>query len=329
MADVKIADILQSTLWTQDFINEDPILKNILESGILIDSAELKGVVNSIQAGSRFELPYIDEPQYAEPLVMDDSDTEISSNKVSWSNMFAVLGLYATSWGYKHITQVINRDSDPAKVLRNIIANYWAKDLQNRIINSLVGISNKAGSDLTLDVSDDTADGDSVVLNADIIIDGVNKQGDNQDKFGFMYLHSKVYSDLKKQGLIETIQPQEVGAKPIQVYGNYKVIVNDLMPVVEGTNKKKYTTIIAQSGVFAYAQKELEKPFAIDTNEKAGRGAGKTDFISRNGFVLHPIGFSWTKSTGLSPTLAQLASDANWGVKFQPKQQRFVKIVTN
>jgi len=330
MAKVKIEDIFQAELWTNDILNESPELKNILDSGLFRTNADLQNVVNSTNAGSRFELPYIDEPDYVEPEGMDDSDDEITTDKISWSNQFAVLGMYARAFGYMNIVEQINRDKDPAKVLRDILGNYWARDLQNRIITSISGIANKAGDALTLDVADDSSDGDDVLLDSNIIIDGVNLQGDNQDKFGFMFIHSKVYSDLKKQQLIEFIQPAEVGAKPIPYYGGYRVIVNDKMPVIDGDNKKKYTTLIAQMGIFAYADKTLTDMPLLEVyrDPLKGKGAGATTLISRRGFVLHPVGWSWLKS-GMNPTLSDLGNKDNWSMKFKAKQQKFVRIITN
>ena len=332
MAKIQIADIFQAELWTNELINEAPVLKNILNSGIIRTNAELQNVVNSMNAGSRFELPYIDEPDYTEPNVMDDSDTDIPTEKVNWDNQFAVLGLYSKAYAYANIVNQIAREKDPAKVLRNILGNYWGRDLQQRMVAALVGIAEKAGSDLTLDVADDSDDDTkSVYIGAGVIIDGASLLGDMQDKFGFMFVHSKVYADLKKQNLIETIQPTEVGAEPIQMYGNYKVIVNDLLPVIQGDNKKKYTTILAQNGIFAYSDKNLGGDMPVleaYRDPLKGKGAGNTIIISRKGFVLHPVGWSYTKS-GMSPTLADLKNKNNWGMKFKVKQQKFVRIITN
>jgi len=328
---IKLDDIFQAELWSNDLFNEAPELKNILDSGILINSDAISSLINNMDAGSRFELPYVDEPDYIEPEYMNDSDTEVTPRKISWANQFAVLTLASTTFGYANIVNQLKRDSDPALMLRNIIGNYWGRDLQARIIASIKGIAKKAGDELTLDVADDSTDQPDVLLTPEVIIDGVSKQGDYQDKFSFMFVHSKVYADLKKQDLIETIQPAEVGAKPIQMYGNYRVIVNDLMPTEDGINKRKYTTIIAQNGLFAYGEKELgsDMPiFEVDRNPRAGKGAGRTLFISRKGFCLHPIGFSWTKS-GFNPKLVDLANDTYWSMKFKPKQQKFVRIITN
>jgi len=323
MPKIKLQDLFQATLWTNDILNEAPELKNILNSPLIITSPDLQSTVNAAKAGSRFEMPYIDEPDYTEPEAMDDSDDEITTNKLAWSNMFAVLGLYSKAYKYSHLAALLARDSDPAKVIRDVIGNYWARDLQRRMINILVGISKKAGTDLTLEVND--------TIGASVIIDGVSLLGDHQDKFEEMFVHSKIYADLKKQNLIEVIQPSEEGAKPIEMYGNYKVTVNDLMPVdTDKDGNKRYTSIIAQRGIFAFAQKELggDMPLIeLHRNPLSGKGSGDTTVISRQGFVLHPVGWSWRKS-GMSPTLADLAKDTNWEKKFQTKQQRFVKIVT-
>ena len=331
MSKIQIEDIFQAELWTSDMINEAPVLKNILNSGIMRTNTELQNVVNSMNAGSKFELPYVDEPDYTEPNGMDDSDDDIPTEKVSWDNQFAVLGLYSKAYAYANIVNQIAREKDPAKVLRNILGNYWGRDLQRRMVSTLSGIAEKAGADLTLDVADDSTDKPDVILNGSIVIDGVSLLGDMQDKFGFMFVHSKVYADLKKQNLIETIQPTEVGAEPIQMYGNYRVFVNDLLPVIQGENKKKYTTIIAQSGIFAYADKNLGGDMPVleaYRDPLKGKGAGNTILISRKGFVLHPVGWSYTKG-GMSPTLADLKNKANWTMKFKPKQQKFVRIITN
>lgn len=331
MPKVKIEDIFQAELWTDSVINEAPELKNILNSGILRTGSELESVVNAAAAGSRFELPYVDEPDYTEPNAMDDSDNEIPTEKVAWANQFAILGLYSKGYKHANIVNQIKRDNDPAMVLRDIIGNFWGRDLQRRIVAALTGIAQKAGDALTLDVADDTADGAEKILDASVMIDGASLLGDHQDKFGFLFVHSKVYADLKKQNLIETVVPSEAGAEPIQMYGNWRVIVNDMMPVVEGENKKKYTSIVAQTGIFAYAQKNLGDDMPIlevARNPLKGLGAGDTTLISRRGFVLHPVGWSYGKST-MSPTLADLKNPTNWAMKFKPKQQKFVRIVTN
>jgi len=330
MAKIKLSDILSAELWSNDDFIEAPELKNVLGSGLLVQDSKLQKLVNASEAGSRFELPYIDEPDYTEPESMDDSDDELTTKKFAWASMMATVGMYSNSYGFTHISEVLNRGTDPALVIRDIIGNYWGRDLQNRIIAGVTGLSKKAGADLTLDVADDSTDGADVTLDSAIVIDGTALLGDMQDKFSHIFMHSKVYSDLKKNNLINIVQQSEK-VKPIEFYGQYVVIVNDLMPVEEGENKKKYTTLIAQRGLFAYADKQLNgdmPALEVYRNPLSGKGAGDSKVITRKGFTLHPIGWSYTKAD-MNPTLTDLRNKDNWSKKFKTKQQKFVAIITN
>ena len=333
MPQLKISDILTAEIWTPAMFNEAPVLKNVLESGLLVvGSNELSTLVNANGAGKRFEMPYIDEPDYTEPEYMDDSEDELTVNKFSGDSAYAVVTMAQKSWGYANIIRDLERaGSNSLEVFTNIIGNYWGYDLQNRTIAIAKGIALKAGDALTLDVADDSTDQPDVLIDPAVVVDAIGKQGDNQDKFGFMFVHSKVYGDLKKQNLIDTIIPSDKTATPIQMYGNYRLIVNDLMPVLQGTNKKKYITLISQSGLLAYADKTMSDDMPIfekDRNARVGKGGGKTALITRRGFAVHPIGWSYTKEA-MNPTLADLGAKTSWTMKYKAKQQKFVAIVTN
>jgi len=332
MARVQLEDIFQAELWTSDMFLEAPLLKNILTSGLLVESQEIKSIVNAVSAGSRFEMPYVEEPNFTEPTAMDESDNYAPTTKISWANQFAIISMVNKNYEYNHLANTLNRDSDPAKVFRDeVIGRFWATDMQNRIIHTVRGLIAKAGAELVLDVADDSTDGADVTLSPSIIIDGVAKQGDNQDKFGFMFMHSKVYADLKKQKLIDTVLPNDNSLQKFEMYGGYRIIVNDAMPVEQGENKKKYTTLIAQNGLIAYADKDLGKEMPVVElvrNALIGNGSGRTTIATRRGLCLHPIGWSYNKSVA-SPTYADLSNSANWTMKFKPKQQKFVAIITN
>ena len=60
-------------------------------------------------------------------------------------------------------------------------------------------------------------------------------------------------------------------------------------------------------------------------------GAGQKTILTRRGLVLHPIGWSFDKSTlsGQSPTLAELANGNAWDRKFRQKNSKFVFAITN
>ena len=337
MAYTKLADVLVRELWTNDFIDESPELQNILNSGLLTKDGRLDSVVNAVDAGNTFELPFIADPDYSEPAIMDDSTNEITPGSVEWANQFAMLGLYAKAWSEATLIKALSTDDPVAFIRDNYIAKYWAMDLQRRTVKTVQGVSadnlSNDNSDLTNDVADDSSGGADVLLDADILIDTKGLVGDKQDEFEHLFVHSKVYNDLQKKNLIQTVIPSE-GMKPIRMYGDYRIFVNDLLPVIQGTNKKQYVSVIVQRGAFAYSEKNLPSDMpAIDyaENKLAGNGAGQRTIITRRGLVLHPIGWSFDKSAvaGQSPTLAELANGNAWDRKFRQKNSKFVFVITN
>lgn len=339
MAYTKLSDVIVRDLWTNDFIDASPVLQNILGSGLLAKEKKLDDVVNSTDAGQSFELPFIAEPTYSEPSIIDDSTNDIVPDSVGWATMYAMLGLYAKSWKESNIVHALS-EKNPVQFIRdNYVAKYWAIDLLHRTMKTVSGIAadNIANdnADLVLDVADDGTDGTATDVTLDMghTIDAVGKVGDKQDDFEFVFMHSKVYGDLKKADLIQTVMPSD-GGLPIEYYGKYRVFVNDLLPVAQGTNKKLYTTVIAKRGALAYSTKDLPEEMpavALVREELSGNGGGSSQFVTRRGLVVHPIGWSFDKSTvtGVSPTLAELENALAWDRKFQQKNSKFVFIITN
>lgn len=339
MAYSKLTDVIVRDLWTNDFIDASPVLQNILGSGLLVKDTKLDAVVNATDAGQSFELPFIADPLYTEPSIMDDSTNEITPSAIGWETMYAMVGMYSRSWKESSLVHALSTNNPVQFIRDKYIAKYWAEDLIYRTMKTVAGVAadNIANdnSDLVLDVSNDDDNGSAtdVTLNMDITIDATGKVGDKQDGFNFIFMHSKPYGDLKKADLITTVVPSD-GGLPIEYYGKYRVFVNDLLPVANGTNKKLYTTVIAQSGAFAYSAKKLPEEMSalsIVKNELSGNGAGTSQLVTRRGLVVHPIGWSFDKSTisGQSPTLAELENALAWDRKFQQKNSKFVFIVTN
>lgn len=339
MAYSKLVDVIVREKWTEDFIDASPILQNILASGLLVKDPRLDEVVNATDAGQTFELPFIADPVYSEPSIMDDSTNDITPSSIGWKTMYAMLGLYARSWKESSLIHALSQNNPVQFIRDNYVAKYWAEDLLYRTMKTVAGVAadNVANdnSDLVLDVSNDDDQGSStdVLLDMSYTIDVAGKVGDKQDAFSFIFIHSKVYGDLKKANLIVT-EFQSDGGMPIERYGKYRVFVNDLLPVAQGDNKKLYTSVISQNGALAYSTKKLPSDMpavAIVKNELAGNGAGTSQFVTRRGLVVHPIGWSFDKSTvaGVSPSLAELENANAWDRKFQQKNSKFVFIITN
>ncbi|MRJ06249.1 MAG: hypothetical protein C6I01_01855 [Epsilonproteobacteria bacterium] len=338
MGYTKLADVLTRALWTKEFRNDAPFIKSILNSGIFTIDPRVDSVVNSAEAGQIIEIPFINTPDYIEPSIADDSTNEIISTGVNYGRQYGVLGLYAKSWGTSLLAEVFS-SSDPLRFFRDYVGRYWGEDLERRIVMSLRGILganiNSNNGDLVLDVADDTEDGAPILLDASILIDAKGLVGELQDSFQKLFVHSKVYQDLQKQNLVEVIPPSEQAPMGLKKFGDYELIVSDLMPVIEGDNKKSYVSVIAKRGAFVYSQKDLSKTAikAVEyyNNPKAGNGAGIEELISRNAFLVHPLGWSFDKAkiTNVSPSLADLATPDVWSRVYRQQNTNFIFVITN
>ena len=97
-------------------------------------------------------------------------------------------------------------------------------------------------------------------------------------------------------------------------FGGKRVIVDDSLSAVAGTNRVTYTTVLFADGALAGAQGRVLKPSQLDDKPENGDGGGEEILYSRRAEIIHPLGFTWTDASvaGQSATLAELATAANW-----------------
>ena len=331
MAIVQLADVFKRELWTEEFINENDELLNIINSGMLVQDARLQALVNANDAGSVFEVPYLQENAFTEPQIMDDDPTHIATfGKISKERMFAMLGQYSKSWQEADIVPTLSSGDDPILALQTLIAKYWSTDLQYRIINTAKGLlaSDIAGpSEITNDVATSTPSATSI-MTRDNVIDTLALRGDLgvQNIDDTIIMDTKQYSDLQKANNIDFIRTTDNDVAIPTAFG-MKVLVNDSIPVA-GNER---TAIIVKNSAFGYAQKAQNIPVELVREASQGYGGGVTQLISRRGMLIHPNGWSFDKSTvaGVSPTLAELADGGAWTRKTSAKKSQILFLTTN
>lgn len=331
MAIVQLADVFKRELWSDEFLNENDELLNVINSGILVQDARLQALVNANDSGSTFEIPYIQEDVFVEPNIMTDVPTDLMTpKKIGKDKMFAMLGQYATSWAEADLVPTLSSGTDPILALQTLIARYWGTDLQNRIIATCKGLlaSDLAGaSEITLDVGEAIPTATSILTRSNVI-DVLAKRGD----YGTMSINdtiivnTKQYSDLQKAEDIAFIQPAGNGLMIESAFG-MRLIVNDRIPTVGN----KQTAIILKAGAFGYAQKAQAIPVELDRDAKGGNGGAITELIARRGQLIHPNGWSFDSSTvaGISPTYAEIEVATPWTRKHSVKKSQILFLTTN
>jgi hypothetical protein len=218
--------------------------------------------------------------------------------------------------------------SDALARIQSRVGAYWNRQFEMRLIASLLGVlySNVANnsSDMVNDISGATGtlalgDGESVNANAfngNAVIDTALTIGDRLSDMKMIAMHSKIYGEALKNNEIQFFKPSD-NSLDVPTYKGMGVIVDDnLTTATTGV----YVTILFGSGAvgFSVAPPRTGYGTEIWRAPSVGNGGGETVLFSRLNLAIHPLGMSWSDSSGEnalagpSPVMADLANPAHW-----------------
>ena len=325
MATTKIADIIIPEVFAPYVIERTAELSNLIQSGIVTIDKEIDNLAKG--GGKLIHLPFFKDLT-GDDEVLSDSQA-LTPGKISTGKDVTHLLLRGKAWGVNDLAKALSGD-DPMGAIGDLVAQYWARQEQKTLISALNGVFAAASmSALVLNVanSDVTADG-AVLLTAENFIDAQGLLGDAQEKLKAIAVHSTVYNNWRKAGLIEFIpDPVNPTAVSIPTFLGKRVIVDDGLPVANVTGGKTYTSYLFGEG--AVARGEGNAPVPVETDRDSL--AGEDYLIHRRHFILHPRGIKFTATSvaGEAPTNAELATGNNWERVYEVKNIRIVKIITN
>lgn len=227
----------------------------------------------------------------------------------------------------------------PLDYIKSRIQNYytqvWEDELMN-IVNAVMGVSALSSHVTNLAVTTGTI-GDANKISATTLIDAEQAAlGDMSGGLGLIVMHSKIYAEYKKLGLIEyekyvggsgaikqDIQLPTIGGKVVKVT-DYYTLDNSV------TGFPVYKTYLLGEGAFLSCDKNnYEKQYT--TNYDPETAAGTDKFYTKQGKVLHPNGLSLAVDSieKESPTKTELGKAANYSLKFNHKNVKIGLIKTN
>ncbi|HHZ70729.1 MAG TPA: hypothetical protein EYN54_10745, partial [Methylococcaceae bacterium] len=245
MANVQISDIYNPLVFMGAEQEAQLELNAFLASGVMTVDPRLTAMASV--GGNIGELPFFkplgtDEPNYSDDVTGNSSTPKnitsatmsyrLASQNQSWSTMDLAVDLAL---------------QDPVQAITSRIGQYWATALERRLIQSTMGlladnVANNA-SDMVVNIATDAALpilAPELVSN-DAILDAQQTAGDHQAGFSAIAMHSVVYNRLRKQQLIDFIRDADNNTL-FQMYGNLRVIVDDSLSAVAGSNRVTYTT---------------------------------------------------------------------------------------
>jgi hypothetical protein len=333
MGATQISDVVVPSVFTPYVQQKSMELSALYRSGIIAPDQQMTEAAQ--KGGDLVRLPFWNDLE-GESNVGSDNPTQHSTPEaIDGDQDIAVKHFRNKSWSTMNLAGELAGD-DPARVIADSVADYWARDMQAIMISSLTGIfagnvANDSG-DMLMNVANDSASAvtSSEKISGPLILLARQTMGDAAIRLAAIAMHSAIHTELLRQNLIAFI-PGNQADIGWGTYMGYTVIVDDTCPAVAGTNRITYTTYLLGRGAVAYGEGSPKKPTEVENIPSAGNGAGQEVLYSRRSFILHPRGVKFTGSSmaGVSPTNAELGQAANWSRVYHRKAVRLVAIKTN
>lgn len=317
MAGTTLSDVIVPELFTKYVVQKTMELSALFNSGIVTNNAEFDRLAS--EAAPIHNMPFFEDLQGDSENVTEG--TNLTAKKITSNKDVSTTIRRAAMWSATDLSAAL-AGADPMAAIGNLVAGFWARDMQKELINILNGVF--AATTMTnhvLDVS--TEEGAAANISASVFIDGLQMLGDAQSQLTAVAMHSAVKSYLKKQNLITT--QRDSNSVEFETYQDRRVIVDDGCPYSGGV----YTTYLFGNGAIAFGNGNPVGFVATEVDRDKKKGSGVDYLINRRTFILHPRGVQWTNSSRAaveSPTRAELANKANWKRVYEDKAIRLVAI---
>lgn len=300
-----------SAFWQSGVLREDPLLTSFAQGpGSVIEVPKLRPLGGDRNIGS------------------DDPGVTSTPNKIAHDVEKAIKHFSNNSWSQMDLAAALTDPRDPLNQLAVTIGGYWMREYQKILVETMNGVLTDNVENDDADMVHDVATDDAGDVDAAEKVSHTNitrarlTSGDALNDLQAIALHSAVYGTLLENDAIEFVVPSEANAR-IPMFGDLRVIVDDGLPVVAGTNRLTYTSILFGRGSIGYAEARPRTPSEVKRHPDKGNGEGEEILYSRRHTVLHPFGFAWQGASmaSKSPTNAELAMHANWDRIYPERKQ--------
>ena len=331
MAITKIADVIVPELFNRYVINRTMELSAFFQCGIVVNSPEFDELAS--EAARTHNMPFFEDLQgESEPTL---EDVKMTPAKIGSNKDVSTTILRQKMWAATNLSAAL-AGADPMKAIGDLVAAYWARDMQKELINILDGVFGTIAADPSgtpkaetrmenhiLDLTGAKTEA-AKVISASAFIDACQKLGDAQAQLTGVAMHSATKTYLKKQNLIDT--QRDSTDVEFDTYQGRRVTVDDGCPV---TTDGVYTTYLFGNGAVAYGNGSPVGHVATEVDRDKQTGGGVDFLINRKAFILHPRGIAYTgakREHVETPTRKELAMAENWKPVYESKQLRIVAI---
>lgn len=328
MAITKIADVIVPELFNKYTVNRTMELSALYQSGVITNSPEFDRLAS--EAARTHNMPFFEDLQGESEATLED--VKMTPKKITSNKDVSTTILRQNMWSATNLSAAL-AGSDPMAAIGDLVAGYWARDMQKELIALLAGVfgtipAEDGGTaetrmgDHILDLSSGKSEA-AKIISASAFIDACQLLGDAQSQLTCVAMHSATKSYLKKQNLIET--QRDSTDVEFDTYQGRRVVIDDGCPVADSI----YTTYLFGNGAVAYGNGSPEGHVATEVDRDKQTGGGIDYLINRRAFILHPRGIAYTGAVRKhveTPLRSELADPKNWKPVYEPKQLRIVVI---
>lgn len=336
MALVRLSDLVFGENYRNYTIIESTRRNAFVAAGVVAVDPAIAALMGD--QGYLVNMPHWKRPANDEPNASSDNPADVAvPKKIGTGNEIARKLMRNQGWSAADLTAAFVAQ-DPIQVIAGMVGEYWAGVNQTTILKICQGIlaDNVAndGGDMVVDVSTDTAGAptDAELFSTDVLIDAAQTMGDAKGSLRAIAVHSVVHARMQKIGaLVDHYDPQ-TGNLLFQSYDGKRVIIDDDMPVTQGTNRKIYTSIVFGDATFRTGFGTPKTPSAVSRVEAEGNGEGVETLWDRRHEVIHPRGFAVAGtqiSSTATPSYSDLATASNWNRVYDRKLVPMAFIKTN
>lgn len=327
MAGTTLQDVIVPELFNPYVINRTMELSALVQSGIVVNDAEFNRLAS--QAAPTVNMPFFEDLTGESEQIIEGDD--LDENKITSKQDVAVIIRRAKMWSATDLSAAL-AGKDPMAAIATLVARFWERDMQKELIAILDGVFGTvpAGEEGTppaetrlssnlLDIS--AKSGAAANWSGNAFIDAEQMLGDAKAQLTGVVMHSATEAYLKKQNLIDSVQPSNDVA--FNTYQGKRVIVDDGCPVKSGV----YTTYLFGNGAVALGNGSPVGFVETETDRAKRKGSGVDYLINRKTMILHPRGIAFTSANvakAEGPSRTELADPANWKPVYEPKQLRVV-----
>lgn len=320
MAPTRLGDVIVPELWNPYVVERTAELSSFWTSGIVQTVDELNGFQNS--GGNTMQLPFWKDLD-GDSEVLSANGVPLNVNAITAAQDAAVVLARGKAWG-KNELAVALAGSDPFTQIGDMVARWWARDMQKTLLAELEGVFKSASmAGNVLDVSaQSNANGASV----NHFFDAQQLLGDAKDRLAAIVMHSMVENEFAKAKAIEYVTSLD-SPNRIPTLNGKRVIIDDNMPVTGTGDTRVFTSYIFGEGAIGIANGTSPEITEAETDRDSL--VGEDILINRRVFVLHPRGIRYSgPAVGGGPANTDLATGTNWTRVYENKNIRVVQLKT-